>query len=125
NFNEFLPSFSIYVLPFHINRPVTFEGRLISAPHWLLLLAYFTAIVPRGCCISPLTFFKSPRRGSIFTFENPGASLSIPNTILNSSIFGLAPQAWQSERALSISEISAHFVIPISIFSFHLPSHFI
>ena len=59
--------------------------------------------------------FSLPSDGAIRTFENPGPSLSMPRTIRKNSMFGLAPQAWQSER--DGSGCSAHVVSPSAIWS--------
>ena len=49
--------------------------------------------------------------------ENPGPSLSIPRIVRKNSMFGLEPQAWQSER--DGSGCSAQVERPSAIWSSH------
>ncbi len=74
------------------------------------LLTSTTSISPLGCGMRACTCVNCPRLGATRTRAKPGAMESIPATVRNSSKFGLAPQAWQSERAGSA--VSAHVVSP-------------
>ena len=96
-------------------------------PFWVEFfhqLGYETLISPSGWGIVPPIFVMSPRFGAMRTVRNAGDALSMPSRMRKNSMFGLAPQAWQSEREVFTSEVSAQVVSPFAMFSRHLSSHF-
>jgi len=75
-----------------------------------------TVISPAGCGTVPETRVSLPRCGRTTTFFQPGEAESTPSTVRSSSMLGLDPQAWHSERTRG-PDHSAQVVEPCAIIS--------